>query len=78
LSAEKQGAPGNSSNYRYLSAAYYGDQADGTISEWSALGFLGRVNYAYNNKYLMQINFRADASSKFSPSCRGDTFLQFP
>jgi TonB-linked SusC/RagA family outer membrane protein len=74
LSAEKQGAPGNSSNYRYLSAAYYGDQADGTISEWSALGFLGRVNYAYNNKYLMQINFRADASSKFSPSCRWGYF----
>lgn len=31
------------------------------------LGYLGRVNYDYDNKYLLQLSFRADASTKFAP-----------
>lgn len=74
LSASKQGTSSNDENLRYIAAAYYGDRAAGTLTDWTALGFLGRVNYAYNDLYLLQVNFRADASSKFSPDERWGYF----
>jgi TonB-linked SusC/RagA family outer membrane protein len=74
LDAERQGAPSNQSDFRYLSAAYFGDRTTGNLSEWSAIGYLGRINYEYDNRYLLQANFRADASSKFSESERWGFF----
>jgi TonB-linked SusC/RagA family outer membrane protein len=35
--------------------------------ESGALGYVGRVNYAYNDKYLAEFLFRTDASTKFAP-----------
>jgi len=34
-------------------------------NEWSIAGFFYRVNYAYRNKYLLEVNGRYDGSSKF-------------
>ncbi|ADY52411.1 TonB-dependent receptor plug [Pseudopedobacter saltans DSM 12145] len=45
--------------------------ADGTekasgFRDWdSQIGFFGRFNYAFNNKYLLEANIRRDASSRF-------------
>ena len=36
-------------------------------TEGGNLSYLGRVNYNYDNKYLLQFLFRADASTKFAP-----------
>jgi TonB-linked SusC/RagA family outer membrane protein len=36
-------------------------------STGGTLSYLGRVSYAYRNKYLAQFLFRSDASSKFAP-----------
>jgi len=33
--------------------------------DWSTRGFFGRLNYDYQNKYLVQLNYRYDGSSKF-------------
>lgn len=74
ITASKQGTSSNEPNLRYLTAAYYGDRTSGTLSEWSALGILGRINYSYNDLYLLQVNLRADASSKFSKSERWGYF----
>ncbi|MDR2683347.1 MAG: TonB-dependent receptor [Dysgonamonadaceae bacterium] len=74
IDAERQGAPSNQSEFRYLSSAWFGDRTTGTLSEWSAIGYLGRINYEYGNRYLLQANFRADASSKFSESERWGFF----
>jgi TonB-linked SusC/RagA family outer membrane protein len=35
------------------------------LTEWSMASFLARVNYQYDNKYLITASFRADGSSKF-------------
>ncbi len=35
--------------------------------EAGSLSYLGRVNYAYADKYLAEVLFRTDASTKFSP-----------
>lgn len=36
-------------------------------SEGGTMSYLGRVNYSYKNRYLLSVNFRSDASSKFAP-----------
>lgn len=38
---------------------------DGSNGQWSTLGFFGRINYAYQNKYLLELNGRYDGSSRF-------------
>ncbi len=36
----------------------------------SIISYLGRINYNYDDKYLLTVNFRRDGSSVFSPSFR--------
>lgn len=36
--------------------------------------FFGRLNFSYDNRYLLTVNFRADASSNFSPENRWGYF----
>lgn len=40
-------------------------EAGDAVSRNRRLSFLGRLHYAYDSKYLITINFRADGSSKF-------------
>ncbi|TKG97431.1 SusC/RagA family TonB-linked outer membrane protein [Puteibacter caeruleilacunae] len=40
-------------------------QNTGTAYEWSLQSFFGRVNYNYNDKYLLEVNVRYDGSSRF-------------
>ena len=52
-----------------------GDQyVGGSRSHWATLGFFGRVNYDYKNKYLLQINGRYDGSSRFPSNRRWGFF----
>ncbi|MCE6989776.1 TonB-dependent receptor [Dyadobacter sp. CY323] len=44
------------------------------ISEWSLLSLLGRVNYSYQNKYLLTATIRRDGSSRFGASKKWGTF----
>lgn len=44
-------------------------------NHWATMGFFGRVNYAYDNRYLAEISVRRDGSSRFI----GDkTWATFP
>ncbi|MDR1631707.1 MAG: TonB-dependent receptor [Dysgonamonadaceae bacterium] len=45
--------------------------------DYGMISFFGRVNYAYQGKYLAEANFRRDASSRFSPDNRWGTFPSF-
>jgi TonB-linked SusC/RagA family outer membrane protein len=44
-------------------------------SEWSLASFLGRINYSFNSKYLLTVNFRADGTSRFA---EGHKWAYFP
>ena len=46
-------------------------------TEYAMLSYFGRLNYAYDNKYLFEANFRSDASSKFAPGHRTGLFPSF-
>ncbi|WP_461052969.1 SusC/RagA family TonB-linked outer membrane protein [Spirosoma arcticum] len=45
--------------------------------QWALRGFLGRVNYSYNNKYLFTFNVRRDATSRFAEGYRVGIFPSF-
>ena len=48
-----------------------GDQfATSNHSWWSVAGFFGRINYAFKDKYLFEVNGRYDGSSKFASDKR--------
>lgn len=44
------------------------------VSEWALMSFLGRVNYNYNEKYLLTASLRADGSSRFGKNNRWGYF----
>lgn len=46
-------------------------------TEWGARSVFGRVNYAFDERYLFEANLRADASSRFSPENRWGFFPSF-
>lgn len=46
------------------------DKSASTLSSWSMLSYLGRINYNYKSKYYTTVSFRADGSSKFSKKNR--------
>lgn len=43
-------------------------------SDWTLMSYLGRVNYALNEKYLATLSFRADGSSRYSEGQKWGTF----
>ena len=51
-----------------VSGAYY---------NWAVVGFFGRLNYNYNEKYLLEANLRYDGSSRFRANNRWGLFPSF-
>ena len=45
------------------------------VNEWSIISFLGRVNYGFNDKYLLTATIRSDGSSRFGSQNR---YAYFP
>ncbi len=50
---------------------------DGNKYRWRMLSYFGRVNYAFNGKYLAEVNLRTDASSRFAKGNRWGYFPSF-
>ena len=46
-------------------------------TEAGSLSYIGRINYAYNNKYLAEFLIRSDASTKFAPENYWGVFPSF-
>lgn len=49
--------------------------ATGNKFQWRMLSYFGRVNYAFDGKYLAEFNLRADGSSRFA---KGNRWGYFP
>lgn len=45
-----------------------------SIEEWSLLSMLGRLSYAYKDKYYLNATVRRDGSSRFGPNSKWGTF----
>ncbi|QGY42569.1 SusC/RagA family TonB-linked outer membrane protein [Maribellus comscasis] len=48
--------------------------ANTSMSEWSLLSYLGRVNYSFSDKYLFQASIRRDGSSRFGKNTKWGWF----
>ncbi len=60
-----------------VDAGTSGIQGEGNMVGLRMFSYFGRVNYAFNNKYLFEGNIRADASSRFAESNRWGIFPGF-
>lgn len=45
------------------------------VTEWSILSVLGRIDYSFKDRYLLQANIRRDGSSRFGS---GNKYANFP
>jgi len=48
-----------------------------TVSEGGRLAYVGKLNYSYANKYLLEVSLRGDASANFAPENRWGYFPSF-
>ncbi|HWB27935.1 MAG TPA: TonB-dependent receptor [Chitinophagaceae bacterium] len=60
----------DNSMFWYLNIAQQSNPGNfaGGAAEDASMSFLGRVNYSYKNRYLLNVSYRRDGTSKFSPS----------
>ncbi len=52
-------------------------RVSGGYGSWRTVGFFGRLNYNYKERYLLEANFRYDGSSRFRPDNRWGFFPSF-
>ncbi|MBA4054505.1 MAG: SusC/RagA family TonB-linked outer membrane protein, partial [Marivirga sp.] len=45
-----------------------------SYSAWALMSYLGRVNYAFNDRYLATVSFRADGSSRYTEGQKWGSF----
>lgn len=79
VSALRNGVPGTAPELQYPSAGLGGKEdgqiASGSGSASSIYSLLGRVNYSYDDRYMLTASIRRDGSSRFGP---GNRFGNFP
>lgn len=65
-------------NFPYLDLGplTYRDNS-GNAQEYAYRSFFGRLTYNYADRYLLQVNFRRDGSSRFAPEDRWGNFPSF-
>lgn len=72
LFLQAQNFPGN--EITRLSAGSVRVAASSTGSSWGLIGYIGRINYGYDGKYLLSASIRRDGVSRFGSAKRWGTF----
>jgi TonB-linked SusC/RagA family outer membrane protein len=73
LMGQRIGFPNNSLNELNAGSAS-GQITGGTATEWALQSFFGRANYAFKNKYLLEVNARYDGTSRVAAQNRWGLF----
>ena len=60
-----------------VDAGTSGEVGKGNMYILRMLSYFGRINYSFSDKYLLELNIRADASSRFSKDYRWGVFPGF-
>jgi TonB-linked SusC/RagA family outer membrane protein len=58
--------PFESQKFHNLGTAQTINSVGSGLTKWQLTSFLGRINYNYKNKYILQLSGRADGSSRFA------------
>lgn len=72
--SSKQGLPSNDEDQWIIDAGTFNPVAEGNRSHYSMMSYLARINYGYDNRYLLTASIRSDGSSKFIKKNRWSTF----
>ncbi len=64
-------------NLDALAAATGDATAGGSATDWAMRSYFGRINLGWDDKYLLEFNLRADASSRFLEDQRWGYFPSF-
>ncbi|MVN90070.1 SusC/RagA family TonB-linked outer membrane protein [Mucilaginibacter aquatilis] len=68
LAASREGTlVGGFDNMNFATGQQATDQANGRILNYGRLAYAARLNYAYDNKYLVEVSLRTDANNNFAP-----------
>lgn len=65
-SVNVSGLPVEDFEYYNLGAASVISSVNSAYEKWSILSYMARINYAYDNRFLLTLTGRADGSSKFA------------
>jgi TonB-linked SusC/RagA family outer membrane protein len=74
FNGERSGFAVDDISNRYLSAGRAGINNGGGASEWLLASEFAKLNYAFNNKYLIDMTVRRDRSSRFAKEFRTAIF----
>lgn len=55
-------------------ATSFPSNPSGSATDWAMRSWFGRINYNFNERYLVEANIRSDASSRFGPTKRNAVF----
>jgi TonB-linked SusC/RagA family outer membrane protein len=69
-----QGVPVEKQSFFNLGAASLALPSSSNLVEWTINSFMGRVNYDYDNKYLLTATIRRDGSSRFGENVKYGNF----
>jgi TonB-linked SusC/RagA family outer membrane protein len=65
-----------SDNLQYFNPTYGANLVgEGSFEKWDILSYMGRINYGFNERYLVTLTMRVDASSRLAP---GNQYKTFP
>jgi len=74
LFAQKVDVPAYSGQYYFVPDQSGTPSVSGRIDKWANLGYFGRVNYSFADRYLLSVTVRRDGDSRFGPTNRWGTF----
>jgi hypothetical protein len=57
-----------------IKGAIIAPSVSGQYQHWSTLGYFGRLNYNFKEKYLLEVNLRYDGTSRFREDKRWNLF----
>ncbi|HEY9262176.1 TonB-dependent receptor [Chitinophaga sp.] len=70
-----RGIPVETQQYFNLGQALNVTGVTSSLSTWTILSYMGRINYGYDDRYLLTLTMRTDGSSRFAP---GQKWGYFP
>ncbi|TAE30036.1 MAG: TonB-dependent receptor [Cytophagales bacterium] len=74
FSSNVQGVPAESQQFYNMGAASLVLGTGSGLVEWTINSYMGRVNYDYNDKYLLTATLRRDGSSRFGENTKYGNF----
>lgn len=77
FSAKREGFAVETPDYMWPDLGTGTSEGTGISTGYSLMSFFGKINYAYDDKYLASITLRRDGSSRFGKNNRWGTFPAF-